>query len=79
MANGDYLDAVAAVAGLEVNLDSGFTCRDAGPVTLQEDKNGVFFPCDEGHHYVDGQEENDKLVGIYAMETEAELGTGRSA
>ncbi len=78
MANGDYLDANAATAGLKVKLDNGFTCRNAGPVILQEDENGVFFPCNHGHHYVDGQEENNKLVGIYAMGTKANLGTDRN-
>ena len=68
-----YLLASEAKAGLEIWLDEDFTCQRPGKQVLQSDANGeLFFPCDYGQHYIDGQlsggEEGVPLyyVGIYA-------------
>ncbi len=52
-------------AGDTITLDGGFTCIPAGLVVVEEDKDGKFFKCHEGKHYLDGQEdEAGHLVGI---------------
>ena len=51
-------------AGDKVRLDAGFTCHEAGVVTIKAD-DGLYFECDEGHHYLSGQIEDDHYVGIY--------------
>jgi hypothetical protein len=55
-------------AGDLVLADDGFTCLKTGAYTVQADETGrLFIPCDEGHHYLDGQVDFDDpelLVGI---------------
>lgn len=55
--------------GMTVKLDGDFTCCPAGPVTLRLDKEGLYFPCAAGHHYLDGQlqEDCDTLIGVYPI------------
>lgn len=53
-------------AGVRVELDDRFTCMKEGVHTVAEDKNGLFIQCSEGHHYLEGQEDDEtgELVGI---------------
>ncbi len=46
-------------------LDSGFTCCGAGYKTVMSDDHGLYFECDAGKHYLDGQiGEDGFLVGV---------------
>ena len=37
-------------------VKGGFTCvKEGAVVVIQEDKNGLYFECEEGRHYLDGQ------------------------
>lgn len=46
-------------------LDDGFTCAEAGLVTIQENWAGYFFSCEQGQHYLDGQEDAaGDLIGM---------------
>lgn len=48
-----------------VILDDGFTCRGSGTVELFKDKDGTYFECAEGRHYIDGQlDDGDVFIGI---------------
>lgn len=48
-----------------ITLDDGFTCNDADPAEVKKDEYGLYIDCDEGKHYLDGQEdENGELIGI---------------
>lgn len=49
-----------------VMLDNGFPCRTAGPARVFYDPDGGFFvACQDGRHYLDGQEdEAGDLVGL---------------
>ena len=48
-----------------VVVDGGFTCREAGEVMVYEAVDGLYFECEHGRHYLDGQEDDDgNLVGI---------------
>lgn len=52
-------------AGVNIKLDEGFTCVKAGLHKVHLDAHGYFFLCDQGKHYLDGQEdENGNLVGV---------------
>lgn len=54
--------------GQVINLDAGFTCAKKGPVVVEKDDKGrLYFPCDQGHHLLDGQVDHDnngELIGI---------------
>jgi len=55
--------------GTVVKLDGGFTCHGGGLARVHEDNNGLYFKCDDGHHYLDGQlpfdpADGDDLSGI---------------
>lgn len=57
-----------AKVGQVIVADSGFDCIAEGTkLTIQEDADGLFVPCEEGHHYLDGQHDytTDDLVGFY--------------
>ena len=47
-------------------LDNGFTCHEPGPVVIMRDGEGaLFFKCNNGHHYIDGQEDEfGTLIGM---------------
>lgn len=52
-------------AGDSVFADSGFTCLHGGFHTVCADDGGLYLECDDGHHYLEGQEnEHGELVGI---------------
>jgi len=52
-------------AGETVKLDGGFTCVKEGLHQVHQDEGGYYFICDEGKHYLEGQEdENGNLVGV---------------
>lgn len=59
-------------AGDSIILDGGFDCAAAGAVTVQRDDKGLYFPCRQGQHYLDGQEDGPEgvLVGIHAPGSE---------
>jgi len=45
--------------------DGGFTCINAGRVTVKRSDRGLYFDCRDGKHYLDGQEnEVGELVGL---------------
>lgn len=51
--------------GSTIIADDGFTCMTAGQKTVHADAHGLYVPCNDGKHYLDGQEDEDgKLVGI---------------
>lgn len=51
-----------------VLLDGGFTCVKAGPTTILFDEDGLFFKCRAGHHYIDGQlNDDDEYIGISSL------------
>jgi hypothetical protein len=56
--------------GDKMEIDSRFSCHDPGIVEIKEHPvNGLFFDCDAGHHYLDGQkDEFDYLRGMYSLE-----------
>lgn len=73
----DYLKLADAKDGQLVELDDGFTCHAPGNVTLYKKEHyvsgtvcwGLYFNCDEGEHYIDGQADDGiNCVGIYPLE-----------
>ena len=52
--------------GSLLRADSGFTCMPSGALrTVKEAKNGErYIDCDQGRHFLDGQEEGDEYVGL---------------
>lgn len=53
--------------GETVIADGGFDCIRPGPVLVDGDDNGLFVRCDEGKHYLIGQESGDgSLIGLSA-------------
>jgi hypothetical protein len=54
--------------------DGGFTCVPEGAVlTVDADDGGeLFVHCQSGRHYLDGQLENGKFIGLRLAVTEAE-------
>lgn len=54
--------------GDRVLLDSDFLCHQPGQVTIEEDEKGLYFLCNEGLHYLDGQtDDGEYLIGIYPL------------
>lgn len=51
-------------AGSYVETDSGFTCMSAGKKLVHKDEAGFYLVCEDGKHYLDGQVENDVMIGI---------------
>ena len=61
-----YLKIADAETGQRVELDGGFTCIKSGSVQLLEDNKGLYFLCDNGRHYIEGQTDDGiYCVGIY--------------
>lgn len=52
--------------GAVLVADGAFTCLKQGEtVTVGADKDGLFVPCNDGHHYLDGQQDGDGfLIGL---------------
>jgi hypothetical protein len=67
--NGREWVKLSSLKGGEIlELDSGFTCRKAGPAHIHLDAEGLYFNCDEGKHYLDDQcDDGDHCVGIYGF------------
>jgi len=61
----EYLKVDEAKAGMDIELDDGFTCCRAGKSKLKEDMTGLFFDCEAGGHFIDGQLEGNYYIGIY--------------
>jgi hypothetical protein len=54
--------------GQTVEVDGGLTCREAGPAQIHSDAEGLYFECNLGRHYVDGQvDDGEHCVGIYPV------------
>lgn len=52
-------------AGDRITTDNSFTCMGAGIRTVQEDESGLYLLCEDGRHYLDGQQdEHGHLIGI---------------
>ena len=46
--------------GTVLFTDDGFTCMGSGRMrTVYRDEHGLFVSCDDGRHYLDGQETDD--------------------
>ena len=47
--------------------DSGFTCiLNGAECQVMQDDDGLYVPCQEGRHYLDGQtDDGEILVGLY--------------
>lgn len=51
-------------AGDTLIADGGFTCLKAGPVVVEQDDGGKFIPCSDGRHYLAGQADGGRYVGL---------------
>lgn len=53
--------------GDTIELDGGFTCRQAGRATVKARPDGaLYFDCTDGGHALHGQaDDGENLVGIY--------------
>ena len=61
----EYLKIADAKAGLEVELDDAFTCHPTGKVTLHNMDGQLWFPCDNGKHFLSGRSDGDYYLGVY--------------
>lgn len=54
------------VAGDVLIADQGFTCLSPGPHKVHGHDDMLFVVCDEGRHYLEGQEDHpgEDLVGL---------------
>ncbi len=53
-----------------IELDSGFTCHEAGPVSLHKMGEVLYFTCNEGCHNLNCQtDDGEHLVGIYRVQS----------
>ena len=56
-----------------IKLDGGFTCRSTGVATVYKDDKGLFFRCDEGNHYLEGQcDDGLHCIGVYSVNSYTE-------
>ena len=56
--------------------DGGFVClEEAIAVIVREDKNGLYVPCSDGRHGLDGQLSDDgsEYVGLWRSPVSADL------
>ncbi len=52
--------------GDKVEIDDGFTCNAAGIYIVAGDARGLYIPCSEGGHHLDGQaDDGEHCVGIW--------------
>jgi hypothetical protein len=52
----EYARVGAVQAGDKVQADGDFRCIPANRIlTVSGDKNGLYIPCRDGRHYLDGQ------------------------
>lgn len=56
-------------AGDDIEVDSSFTCIAEGTrITVKISSDGLYFFCDQGRHYLDGQlDDGDVYIGIYKV------------
>lgn len=66
MSTPQYAHRDAVKAGTQLRADGGFTCINEGAaLVVEEDESGLFIPCEEGRHYIDGQLDNgDVYIGL---------------
>lgn len=68
-----YARIVDLKAGDKVELDESFSCAPAGQTTIEEIDGHLYFNCDEGRHYLVGQDDGDGYcIGIYKIEEDKE-------
>lgn len=61
----EYLKITDAKAGMEVELDSAFTCHKSGKATLYDTEGLLWFHCDNGQHFLAGQAQDGYYIGVY--------------
>ncbi|BCH33168.1 hypothetical protein MesoLjLc_50980 [Mesorhizobium sp. L-8-10] len=56
--------------GDRIATDGDFTCGISNKtLAIERDDHGLYVPCDEGNHYLDGQaDDGEHLVGIWPAE-----------
>lgn len=64
--------AYAAVAGVKagdrLQADGDFTCIKANAVlTVKQDDDGLYVPCKDGGHHLDGQINDGHYVGFHPV------------
>jgi len=65
-----YASEEQVKVGTKLRADDGFTClRDGDELTVEGDDKGLFVRCDEGSHYLDGQLERGRYVGLTLVTT----------
>ena len=67
-----YVCAKSVKAGHWLEVDGGFTCLPKGArvkvkVKKDRDSGGLFVDCMVGQHFLDGQEEAGRLIGMYPV------------
>ena len=62
----DYAKETEVKVGTVLIADGGFTCiKEGAELAAQEDSAGLFVPCADGHHYLDGQlDDGDVYIGL---------------
>lgn len=61
-----YLKTADVRAGMRIQVDGGFTCIPADAKrTIRESIGGLWFKCNDGRHYLDGQIKGRYFNGIY--------------
>lgn len=54
--------------GDTIEVDGGFGCIAGGSqVIVRKSNHGLYFLCDQGRHYLDGQRDGDVYSGIYKV------------
>ena len=55
--------------GDKVKFDNGFDCLPSDVhITVCQNDHGLFVPCSEGQHYLDGQaDDGEHCVGVYKL------------
>lgn len=65
---GEYAKVDQLKAGSWVVVDGDFTClKPWSTVQVYQDAAGLYIPCHDGNHYLDGQldDANKHYVGVY--------------
>lgn len=66
-------------AGSRVKVDGDFTCiAEGAELVVQKGPHGLYVPCSDGCHYLDGQEndEGTHYVGMWPVRAAGENGAG---
>lgn len=66
-----YAKSSEVKAGDLLETDGDFTCIGEKEIVLiQEDEQGLYFACDNGRHFLNGQaDDGEHLIGLYKPET----------